>query len=247
MTQAVAPTLSTGEQARTADLLRLFPLGYSSVLDIGARDGRFARLLAQCCPRVVALDLIRPAWTIDGVETVAGDARKLDFPDGSFDIVFCAEVLEHIPGVERAAREIARVAKCAALIGVPFEQDIRVGRATCEQCGRLTPAWGHVNSFTERRLKSLFPTMKAHQRSFVQGPGWGRTTALGAWLMNLGGNPWHPEGAEGCVHCGAILTRPTNRARPQRLCSSVALAINRLQERVTPGRPTWLHVLFVKK
>ena len=42
---------------------------------------------------------------------VAGDVTNLDFPDRSFDCVFCAEVLEHIPVnlLEVACRELTRV------------------------------------------------------------------------------------------------------------------------------------------
>src|SRR5271166_757763 len=101
---------SDREIARTADLLRLLPRGRRSVLDVGARDGHFSRLLTEYFSEVTALDLKQPDFDIPRVRTVAGDVTKLDFDAGSFDCVFCAEVLEHIPDVENACKEILRVA-----------------------------------------------------------------------------------------------------------------------------------------
>jgi len=40
-----------------------------------------------------------------------GDAEKLDFPDGSFDVVFSNGVLHHIPDIRRSFSEIHRVLK----------------------------------------------------------------------------------------------------------------------------------------
>src|ERR1700750_239087 len=96
-----APT----ERERTADLIRLLPKNRTSVLDVGARDGYFSEILKKYFHRVVALDLVKPAWEIAGVETVAGDATSLQFAENSFDCVFCAEVLEHIPDLEKACAE----------------------------------------------------------------------------------------------------------------------------------------------
>src|SRR5947208_8764132 len=140
---------SESERARTDDLLRLIPKNRRSRLDIGARDGQFSRLFTQYFDEVTALDLERPTFEIPGVVTVAGNATRLDYPDDAFDCVFCAEVLEHIPAIDQACRELARVARYEIVIGVPYRQDIRLGRTTCRSCGKSNPPWGHVNSFDE--------------------------------------------------------------------------------------------------
>src|SRR5512139_805984 len=93
---------SEREQSRTEDLLRRLPRGRHSVLDIGARDGHFSRRLTEYFTTVTALDLRQPGFEYPRVVTVAGDVRRLGFPDNSFDCVFCAEVLEHVAEVERA-------------------------------------------------------------------------------------------------------------------------------------------------
>ena len=137
------------------------------MLDIGARDGYFSSRLTDYFAEVTALDLEKPPFEISGVTTVAGDARNLPFPDAAFDCVFCAEVLEHIQGVERACAEIIRMARHEIVIGVLFRQDTRVGRLTCRRCGKINPPWGHVNSFTERQILSLFAGLQVVSESFV--------------------------------------------------------------------------------
>jgi hypothetical protein len=81
------------------------------------------------------------------------------------------------------------VAKHEIIIGVPFRQDTRIGRTTCLSCGHRNPPWGHVNSFDERRLASLFPRCHIVSKSFV-GINRGATNAVAAFLMDLAGNPW---------------------------------------------------------
>src|SRR5689334_22203261 len=146
---------SQSEVLRANDLFRLLPRGMRSVLEIGARDGHHTRRLAESFESVTALDLEKPSFRIPGVTNVKGDVTALEFPDDSFDCVLCAEVLEHVPAVDRAAREISRVARHEAVIGVPYRQDLRLGRVTCRNCGSVNPPYGHVNSFDECRLASL--------------------------------------------------------------------------------------------
>jgi SAM-dependent methyltransferase len=238
---------SSAEQERTADLVRLLPKSRASVLDIGARDGHFSEIFTKHFQRVVALDLVKPAWEIPGVQTVAGDATSLQFDENSFDCVFCAEVLEHIPNLEKACSEIVRVARHEVIIGVPYKQDTRVDQMTCGNCGKVTPPWGHVNTFDERKLQSLFRGLRVEEISFV-----GKSRIAANWvsaaLMTMGGNPWGPyDEDEGCVFCGAKL-EPPGEPRPlyQKICSAVALRLERLQSRLTPEHGNWIHVRFVK-
>jgi ubiquinone/menaquinone biosynthesis C-methylase UbiE len=130
---------SAFELARTADLMRLVPKNRSSVLDVGARDGHFSKLLTQDFQAVVALDLEKPGFSHPGVRTVAGNITRLEFADNAFYCVFCAGVLEHISELSRACAELRRVARYEVLIGVRYKQDTRVRRVTCRACGRPGP------------------------------------------------------------------------------------------------------------
>jgi SAM-dependent methyltransferase len=236
------------ERARIDDLLRQLPRCGGSALDIGARDGHLSRLLTERFERVVALDLHRPEVDHPRVTPVPGDATRLEFPDSSFNVVICAEVLEHIPspGLENACAEIARVAARAAVIGVPYRQDLRLGRTLCLACGRCNPPWGHVNAFDRRRLVALFAPMHVGALSYV-GKTKERTNGLSASLMDFAGHPYGTyDQEEVCVYCGSALKGPPPRTLLQRLATRSAHWINLLQRAVTPARPIWLHARFEK-
>ena len=246
MTNLKAYRATDQEKARTDDLLRLLPSGRHSVLDIGARDGHFSRLLTGYFSEVTALDLEQPQFDIPGVRGVAGDARSLDFEDGEFDCVFCAEVLEHIPDVEVACREIVRVARHEIIIGVPYLQDIRIGRTTCAACGHINPPWGHINSFSRESLVALFPGTRVESVSFV-GVDNEATNPLSTLLMDWAGNPWGTYTQdEPCLGCGRKLLAPTARTLWQRGCSAVATRITAIQSRRTEAHGNWIHAVFSK-
>jgi SAM-dependent methyltransferase len=238
---------SEDEKARTADLLRMLPRGRRSVLEIGARDGHFSRLLANYFTEVVALDLEKPSFEIDRVITVEGDVTRLNFADDSFDCVFCTEVLEHVPDLQKACHEISRVARHEVIVGVPFKQDIRVGRLSCQRCGKTNPPWGHVNSFDENRLRGLFSGLQVVSRTFV-GKTKESTNPLSTFLMDIARNPWGTyEQDEPCIHCGAKLTRPQSRPLWQKGCSFLAARINGLQSLWTKPHENWIHLVFSKR
>lgn len=58
----------------------------------------------------------------DGRAMVQGDLTSMEFADGSFSLVFCSHVLEHVPDDRAAMREIRRVLspEGVALIAVPM-------------------------------------------------------------------------------------------------------------------------------
>ena len=219
------------------------------MLDIGARDGYIARLLPQYFQTVTALDLEEPHFQTERVTTVRGTATALDFPDDSFDTIVCAEVLEHIPSsmLTRACAEIARVARYDVLIGVPFRQDLRVGRTTCASCGRVNPPWGHVNSFDQEKLKDLLQPLRPVQWEHVEQVT-SRTNPISAFLMDLAGNPWGTYNqAEACMHCGRAFQPPAPLSKSQKTCAAVAHALNSIQRLFIPSTPAWIHVLFSKR
>jgi SAM-dependent methyltransferase len=69
----------------------------AAVLDLGTASAfpEYVDWLQQLSiPTLIGLDLrIKP---IRGVTTCVGDARKLPFGDGAFDVVFCISTIEHI-------------------------------------------------------------------------------------------------------------------------------------------------------
>jgi hypothetical protein len=240
---------SAREKERVADLMGLVPTHGESALDIGARDGFISKLLAERFLKVTSLDLDRPEIVHERILCVKGDVTALDFPDASFDLVFCAEVLEHIPPKKLAAAcsELSRVSRRHVLIGVPFKQDIRVGRLTCLACGKASPPWGHVNSFDENRLRGLFPDCEVTRTSFVGLADKG-TNFLSRLLMDLAGNPYGTYSqSEPCVHCGAVFVGPPERTLVKKVLTRAAFCVGYLQAPFLEQHPNWIHLLLEKR
>jgi ubiquinone/menaquinone biosynthesis C-methylase UbiE len=236
------------EEARIRDLLALLPRSGDVALDVGAREGYISRLLTERFRRVVALDLETPDIVHPGIEPVRGDVTQLTFDDNMFDTVLCAEVLEHIPPdhLAKACREIARVAQRAVVIGVPYKQDIRCARTTCSQCGKHNPPWGHLNTFDEARLRSLFDDLVPVKVSYV-GSTRDRTNVLSSTLLDFAGNPYGSyDQKERCVSCGAKLQRPPSRTVIQKMATTVAMTLNGVQQLFVRPRANWVHVRFEK-
>lgn len=239
---------SPREQARITDLLNLLPSHLDSILEIGARDGFISRLLAKHSRHVTALDLEKPNIDHPDIECVKGDATALSFSDASFDLVICSEVLEHIPSamLEDACKELSRVAKDYVLVGVPYRQDIRMGRTTCNHCGGKNPPWGHINSFDETRLGRLFPELAMQRVSFVGVADKG-TNFLACYLMDLAGNPYGTYSQEeACIYCGVRLEPPPPRSFVQKVLTRLAFYLTKLGQRFERPHANWIHVLFEK-
>lgn len=239
---------SFSERQRTEDLLKWIPPKGGSALDIGARDGRFSHLLAGRFETVTALDLTRPEIEHPRVDCVQGNAANLQFADKSFDFVFCAEVLEHIPQelLNSVCSEIERVANGQILVGVPHKQDIRVGRTTCYSCNGRNPPWGHVSTFDEDRLARLFPACKVDVISLV-GKSTEHTNSVAAFLMDLAGNPYGTyEQEEPCIHCGAGLTPPPERKFHQTILTKMGRWAQTATAVFSQPRSKWMHLLLSK-
>jgi SAM-dependent methyltransferase len=119
----------------TVDFDRLGLRPGERALDLGCGAGRHAFEMYRRGADVVALDqdadelatvsewfaAMRDEGSLPpGAEADVkqGDALDLPFPDGEFDRVVAAEVLEHIPDDERAIAELVRVLRPGGTVGV---------------------------------------------------------------------------------------------------------------------------------
>jgi SAM-dependent methyltransferase len=87
------------------------------ILDVGCYDGYLLRELSRRCATegvgidisAHALGLARSLTRGQRIRFVLANASSLPFASEAFDVVVCSEILEHIPDLERALSEIARV------------------------------------------------------------------------------------------------------------------------------------------
>jgi glycosyltransferase involved in cell wall biosynthesis/SAM-dependent methyltransferase len=139
-------------------LLRDWPTWKTlSVLDVGAASGAGSNLLATMHRehffgvkmKVDALD-IEPRFKtyadshFSNIRYLIGDIYRLDNTN-VWDLIICSHTLEHVPDYRKFLSELQRRAKHWVLVYVPYEEK------------NLIPI--HHNSFTERTVRSLKPTM----------------------------------------------------------------------------------------
>lgn len=171
----------------TVDFAR-FPVGPGQrVLDLGCGDGRHAYAAWRLGAGVVALDQaaaevkhVRDRLDELGARNAValrGDGLALPFPDGCFDRVIAAEVLEHVPDDRGMLAEAVRVLKPGGLLAVT------VPRWWPERvCWALSRAYhevegGHVRIYRRRALRSLLTSagltpLRGHHAHALHSPLW---------------------------------------------------------------------------
>lgn len=182
----------------TVDISRLHLQAGMRVLDAGCGTGRhLCEAFRHKEVEVVGIDLNRNDlktargflhlmaqeqknnWLL-----VRGDVVRLPFRDASFDVVICAEVLEHIPDNVAAVKELIRVLKRNGVLAVS------VPRFFPERvCWALSHAYhnepgGHIRIYRKRELKSLLESAgarceKIRYRHALHAPYWWLRCAVG--------------------------------------------------------------------
>lgn len=121
------------------------------VLEVGCGEGEVAARLAGRFSHVAALDLpdagLREHWQRrPEADFVHGDAERLPFPDGAFDLVVAVEVLEHLRDPHAGLAEITRVSRRHLILSVPREPMFRLGNLlTGRHVRALGNTPGHLN------------------------------------------------------------------------------------------------------
>jgi SAM-dependent methyltransferase len=135
-----------------------------SILDVGCGEGVLTEQWADRTPgRVVGFDLedpkLRSEWVRrerPNLEFHAGDAHRMEYRDGEFDVATAMEVLEHVPDPAGVLAEMARVTSRWVLVSVPREplwRGLNLARgAYLRELGN-TP--GHLNHWSKRSFAKL--------------------------------------------------------------------------------------------
>lgn len=106
------------------------------------------------------LDVALPEELLKDEKYILGDATKLDFKDGHFDIVIALDVLEHVDSEKRFDffSEINRVTKFGFIISAPFK-DYGVESAEERVCDYFTAIYNQNVIWHEEHLASGFPDL----------------------------------------------------------------------------------------
>ena len=175
----VTPGLSRDYADRTADRQAAFVAPYlrpgMNLLDIGCGPGTITLGLARAvapghvtgidhdAPHVEAAQALAAEQGISNVIFEVGDALRLPFEDGTFDVVFENDVFIHLSGrAGRAAAEIKRVLKPGGILAA---RDVDVAAVV----------WGHATY----AIEELDRLMVSWQQS------WGSDVTLGRRLPEI--------------------------------------------------------------
>lgn len=106
-----------------AQVSRFAGLSGAWVLDVGGGPGYFAQGFRAAGARYTALDA--DLGELSGLGdpepgTVLGSGMELPFADGSFDVTYSSNVLEHVPDPWRMADEMVRVTKPGGLVFISY-------------------------------------------------------------------------------------------------------------------------------
>jgi 2-polyprenyl-3-methyl-5-hydroxy-6-metoxy-1,4-benzoquinol methylase len=138
--------------------------GASRILDAGCGEGFTLRELhsdgIQAAMLGTDISHVALAWNqanqMSSSPLAVADVRHLPFSPGSFDLVVCLEVLEHVPDAAAGLSELLRVSRGHVLISVPHEPFFRGANFLR---GKYLRTLGnnpeHVHTYSGRALRRL--------------------------------------------------------------------------------------------
>jgi SAM-dependent methyltransferase len=173
------------------------------VLDVGSGLGILANEVAASAPAVdvvgieVSAAQLAAARPQSCVTFAQGDAHSIDFPDGSFDLVYARFLLEHVADPDRVVREMRRVARPGGRVAV-CENDVSLLRFD-PACRAFDRAWDVFTRFQAtlggdglvgRRLFRLFRSAGLSSIALSVQPEvhWQGSPGYIAWVHNIIGN-----------------------------------------------------------
>lgn len=205
------------------EFLRMQPR--MSVLEVGSGLGILAAEVAASAEGVVVTGLERSSEQIAAAVTaprvfyVQGDAHELPFADGSFDLVYCRYLLEHVADPARVLSQMRRVVRPGGRVAA-MENDISLVRLD-PPCPEFDEVW---SAFAEhqrqlggdgligRRLYRLFCEAGFKQIELSVQPElhWHGSPGFALWIENLAGNI--RSGERGLIETGLSSPEQIERA-----------------------------------
>ncbi|MAT50405.1 MAG: hypothetical protein CMK32_04380 [Porticoccaceae bacterium] len=135
----------------------------AKVLNIGVGRGSLEKRLVDKGVDVYSLDpsettvqTLRDSLAL-GERARVGYSQAIPFEENFFDYVVMTEVLEHLSDevMDQTRAEVVRVLKSGGMFigSVPADEDLLDSMVICPDCGKRFHRWGHLQSFSRRRLQ----------------------------------------------------------------------------------------------
>lgn len=140
-------------------------ISFANALDVGCAEGYFMKVIRdRFGAEVWGVDLsttaLAKAHDLHGLPVAAAEATRLPFADGSFDLVYSTEVIEHVLDPDLMIAEMRRVSRGTVLVTTPVSQS-----ADEHEPDFALRAEGHINNFDPASVRRLFGG-DAHLGSF---------------------------------------------------------------------------------
>lgn len=120
---------------------------FKTLLDAGGAEGYTAHVIKQLFGVKVehselSDEACKRAREIFKLKSTQADIHDLPFKDNEFDVVLCSETLEHVSNLQRAIKELLRIADKALVITVPHEP-----KELIEKIKKEEKFHGHIHDF----------------------------------------------------------------------------------------------------
>lgn len=142
--------------------LGILGTGAKRILDFGCNTGAAAKRFSKAGHQVTGVDISSSAIEVSKIEVprakfiVLESENQLPFVDGSFDVCFASEVIEHVFDVRGCIREIYRILSPGGLflITVPYHGWLKnLGVISFNFEKHFSPQGGHIRFFSKKSMK----------------------------------------------------------------------------------------------
>jgi ubiquinone/menaquinone biosynthesis C-methylase UbiE len=158
------PLVRVPHTKRLDAIVARLPTRRISVLDAGCGEGHLLERMHARLPDndYVGVDITDVALEKSAQRVPFATLRKanllaLPFDDGSFDVIACTEVVEHVTQYNLMLAEFSRILKKGGLLFITFPNEPLWTMSRFLLMRRPVKVPDHVNSFTPRRMKKAVP------------------------------------------------------------------------------------------
>lgn len=106
------PVIKAYSVSKIEEIQKYVPINKETkLLDVGCGNGFFTYYFDQICD-TTGIDFSEKMVALNPVKQKAVmNAEKMDFPDNTFDVIFCHALLHHVDDIDKVVTEMKRVSK----------------------------------------------------------------------------------------------------------------------------------------